>query len=79
MAHKDGLSKREAAREILTRFASQAYRRPATKEEVERLLKFVDQAEKNKERWEAGVQLALQAVLCSPKFLFRISLNHSAR
>jgi hypothetical protein len=68
--------KREQAREILTRFASKAYRRPATKEEVERLLKFVDMAEKNKEKWEAGVQLAMQAVLCSPKFLFRVELDH---
>jgi hypothetical protein len=75
MAHKEGLSNREAAREILTRFASRAFRRLATKEEVERLLKFVDVAEKNKERWETGVQLALQAVLCSPKFLFRIELD----
>src|SRR5262249_11894657 len=63
------------AREILTRFASKAYRRPATKDEVERLLKFIDLAEKNKERWEAGIQLALQAVLCSPKFLFRVELD----
>ncbi len=76
MAHKEGADKREAAREIMTRFASRAYRRPATKEEVERLLKFVDQAEKNKDRWEAGIQVALQAVLCSPKFLFRVELDN---
>lgn len=76
MAHKEGLPKREAAREILTRFASKAYRRPVTKDEVERLLKFVDAAEKNNERFEAGIQLALQAVLCSPKFLFRVELDH---
>ena len=75
MAHKDGIDKREAARQILTRFASRAYRRPATKDEVDRLLKFVDQAEKNKDRWEAGIQVALQAVLCSPKFLFRVELD----
>jgi hypothetical protein len=75
MVYKEGLSNREAAREVLTRFASNAYRRPATKDEVERLLKFVDMAEKNKERWEAGIQLAMQAVLCSPKFLFRVELD----
>jgi hypothetical protein len=66
---------REQAREILTRFASKAYRRPATNDEVERLLQFVDRAEKNKDRFEAGVQLAMQAVLCSPKFLFRVELD----
>ena len=66
---------REQAREILTRFASRAYRRPATADEIERLLKFADRAEKNKDRMEAGVQLAMQAVLCSPKFLFRVELD----
>jgi hypothetical protein len=66
---------REQAREILTRFASKAYRRPAAKDEIERLLKFVDRAEKNKDRVEAGIQLAMQAVLCSPKFLFRVELD----
>jgi hypothetical protein len=76
MAYKDGLKPREAAREILTRFATKAYRRPVTNDEVERLLKFVDRAEQNKERWEAGVQIALQAVLCSPKFLFRVELDN---
>ncbi len=67
--------KREQAREILERFASKAYRRPATTDEVERLLKLVDQAQARSERWEAGVQLALQAALCSPKFLFRVELD----
>ncbi len=33
------------------------------------------QVEKNGDKWEAGVQLALQAVLCSPKFLFRVELD----
>jgi Protein of unknown function (DUF1592)/Protein of unknown function (DUF1588)/Protein of unknown function (DUF1587)/Protein of unknown function (DUF1595)/Protein of unknown function (DUF1585)/Ca-dependent carbohydrate-binding module xylan-binding/Planctomycete cytochrome C len=75
MAADKAKPKREQAREILTRFASKAYRRPATKEEVERLLKFVDQAEKNKEKFEAGINLAMQAVLCSPKFLFRVELD----
>jgi hypothetical protein len=76
MACDQSKPRREQARDILTRFASKAYRRPATKDEIERLLKFVDQAEKNKEKWEAGIQLAMQAVLCSPKFLFRVELDH---
>jgi hypothetical protein len=76
LAHKEGLDKREAAREVLTRFATKAYRRPVTKDEVERLLKLVDLAQKNKEPWEGGVSLAMQAVLCSPKFLFRVELDH---
>ena len=76
MACDPKATKQDQAREILTRFASKAYRRPATKDEVERLVKFVDAAQKNGEKWEAGIQLAIQAVLCSPKFLFRVELDH---
>ena len=56
-------------------FATQAYRRPATKDEVERLAKLVEGAEKGGEKWEAGIRLALEAVLVSPKFLFRVELD----
>jgi hypothetical protein len=76
MAHKPGAKQPEATREILERFASKAYRRPATKDEVDRLVKFVEKAQANKESWEAGIQMAMQAVLCSPKFLFRVELDH---
>ncbi len=76
LTHQPGLDKHDAAREILTRFASKAYRRSVTKDEVDRLLKFVDLAQKNGEKWEAGIQFAIQAVLCSPKFLFRVELDH---
>jgi mono/diheme cytochrome c family protein len=65
----------EKTREILTRFASHAYRRPATKDEVDRLVKLAESAEERGEKWEAGIQLALEAVLVSPKFLFRVELD----
>jgi hypothetical protein len=65
----------EQTREILTRFASKAYRRPATREEVERLAGLVEAAEKRGQKWEAGIQLAMEAVLVSPKFLFRVELD----
>ncbi|HEY7426943.1 MAG TPA: DUF1592 domain-containing protein [Gemmataceae bacterium] len=72
MVHKEGLSPREAAWEILTRFAGRAFRRPATDAEVERLLKLYDRAEKEGERFENRVRLALSGVLVSPHFLFRV-------
>jgi hypothetical protein len=65
----------EQTREIVTRFASKAYRRPAKPEEVDRLVHFIEAAEKRGDRWEAGIQLAMQAVLVSPKFLFRVELD----
>ncbi len=67
--------KREQTREVLSRFAAKAYRRPATADEVERLVKLVEAAEAHGDKWEAGVQLAMQAVLVSPKFLFRVELD----
>ncbi|MBL8799452.1 MAG: DUF1592 domain-containing protein [Planctomycetia bacterium] len=67
--------KREQTQEILQRFASKAYRRPTTPNEIERLVKLVEAVEARGGKWEAGVQLAMQAVLVSPKFLFRVELD----
>ena len=39
------------------------------------MAKVVDQAVAGGEKWEAGMQWAVQAVLCSPKFLFRVELD----
>ena len=68
-------NKTEYARAIITRFATHAFRRPATSDEVDRLVKFVDLAQKQGDNFERGVQLALQAVLVSPHFLFRGELQ----
>jgi mono/diheme cytochrome c family protein len=75
MACDPALPKREQARQILTRFVTRAYRRPATPAEVERLLTLVDAAQARGDKWEAGIQTALEAVLVSPKFLFRVELD----
>ena len=69
---------RECAEKIISRFASRAYRRPATTEEVERLVKFVELARANGESFERGIQLAIEAVLVSPHFLFRIEQDPEA-
>jgi hypothetical protein len=68
-------SQAEQTREVLQRFASRAYRRPATKEEVDRLCNLAEQALADGETWEAAIQFAMQAVLVSPKFLFRVELD----
>ena len=69
------LNRREVAREVVTRFATRAYRRPATDAEVARLAGLVELAERNGDRFERGVQLAVAAVLTSPHFLFRVELE----
>ncbi|MFM7057741.1 MAG: DUF1592 domain-containing protein [Planctomycetota bacterium] len=59
-------------REVLHRFLRRAWRRQVSSEEVERLAQLTDQAVAAGESWESGIQLAMQAVLCSPGFLFRV-------
>lgn len=59
------------AQEILDRFASRAFRRPATTSEVARLVRFVEEASRNGDTFETAIQYACTAVLVSPHFLFR--------
>jgi hypothetical protein len=59
----------------LRTFATRAYRRPATDEEVKRLARLVRQAAENGDGFETGVKNALTAVLVSPHFLFRIEVD----
>ena len=57
---------------ILTNLARHAWRRPVTRAEVASLTRFVALAKANGQNTEQGIQLALQAMLVSPNFLFRI-------
>jgi hypothetical protein len=62
---------REAALQVLTAFATRAYRRPATSDEIAKLMKLFDLADRRGEPFEGAVKVALEAVLVSPYFLFR--------
>jgi len=66
------VTKRQAAGEIVGRFARQAFRRPVPPAELERILGLYDLAEKQGDSFEASVKLALQGILVSPHFLFRV-------
>jgi Protein of unknown function (DUF1592)/Protein of unknown function (DUF1588)/Protein of unknown function (DUF1587)/Protein of unknown function (DUF1585)/Protein of unknown function (DUF1595)/Cytochrome C oxidase, cbb3-type, subunit III len=57
---------------IVSTLARRAYRRSVRRNEVAALLKFVDIARKDNQSTEQGIQLAIQAMLVSPNFLFRI-------
>jgi len=70
---------RQAAHRILKRFASRAYRRPATDAEVKRLTRFVDIVRAEGGSFNQGIQLAVQAALTSPHFLFRWELDPGAK
>ena len=60
------------AREILARLARRAYRRPAAEAEIERLMGLASRAMREGASFEGMIQTALQAILVSPPFLFRI-------
>lgn len=75
LAHEPGLEPRAAATEIITRFATRAYRRPATTDEVAACLKIYDAAFAKGQRFELCVRAAFLRVLVSPSFLFRIELD----
>ncbi len=59
------------ATEILKRMASQAYREPAAAADVQTLLTFFEQGRAGAD-FEAGIQSALEALLASPRFVFRL-------
>ncbi len=59
------------ATKILSRLARRAYRRPATEDDVQTLLAFYKRARASGS-FDDGIHAALERVLVSPDFLFRI-------
>ena len=57
---------------IVANLAHHAFRRPVSKTEVAAYMKFVGEAKAQGQSTEQGIQLALEAMLVSPDFLFRI-------
>lgn len=68
-------TKLDCAREIIARFATRAYRRPVSADELDKLLKLFRMADDEGENFETSVKLALTATLVSPHFLFRGELQ----
>lgn len=64
-------------REVLRAFAYRAWRRPVAEAELDRLLAVVSVASANGDGTEQGLSLALQAVLLSPHFIFRVELDEN--
>jgi hypothetical protein len=69
------LSPDAAAEKILRRLAARAYRRPISDKELARLVKLAANARAQGERFESSIQVALEAILVSPHFLFRVELD----
>lgn len=65
----------ECARQVVTAFARRAWRRPLADDEVDRLMGLVQLAVDEGDHVEVGIQIAVQAVLLSPHFLYRVELD----
>jgi Protein of unknown function (DUF1592)/Protein of unknown function (DUF1588)/Protein of unknown function (DUF1587)/Protein of unknown function (DUF1585)/Protein of unknown function (DUF1595)/Planctomycete cytochrome C len=70
--HLDGRHSPGCDRKIVSGLARRAFRRPVAREEVDQLLALTTDARKRGRTFEQGLALALQAILVSPDFLFRI-------
>jgi hypothetical protein len=58
---------------IIATLARRAYRRPVSRNDVASLMKFVAMAKAERLSVEQGIELAIQAMLVSPHFLFRFA------
>ena len=72
---------RPCAKQIIARLGAEAYRRPLAADEVDRLLPFYDEGAKRAGGaakaggaggFEPGIRTALEAILVSPHFIFRL-------
>jgi hypothetical protein len=73
---KTAAQEEPCARSIITRLATQAYRRPVTTQEMTSLMKFYALGHQDG-GFEAGVGVAVQAMLSSPSFIFRFEDNRA--
>ena len=63
-------------RNILESLERRGYRRPPTEAETQKLLKLVALVQKQGDSFDEAIRVAVQAVLVSPSFLFRIERDH---
>ena len=61
----------DCARKILSTLLRRAYRKPVTAANLEKVMKFYRQARQAGD-FDAGIEMAVSAVLVNPQFLFRI-------
>jgi len=73
---KSASERRIYAREILTAFATKAFRRPVDAKTVDRLVPLAEQIYVQPGKsFEVGIAHAMVAVLASPRFIFRMEEN----
>lgn len=75
--HRAGGHSPACTTKILTSLARRAFRRPVEPHELARLSKLVALAQQKGDSYEKGICLALQAILVSPHFLFRLERSEA--
>jgi hypothetical protein len=65
-------SRLESARQVVTRFAKRAFRRPVSAAEVDSILRVFRLAHDRGESYERAIQITLTTVLVSPQFLYLV-------
>lgn len=70
-----GEADRGCARQILEPFAYRAWRRPLAAGELDRILGVFEAVVADEGTFDDGIRLALQYVLLSPNFLYRVELD----
>lgn len=70
--HGEGHHLPACGQKIISNLARRAYRRPVAAEEINKLTGLIALAQKQGDSFEEGLVQAIQAVLVSPHFLFRI-------
>ena len=76
--HLDGRHQPGCERQIVANLARRAYRRPVTDQEVGQLTGLIALARKEGDSAQEGLVQAIQAILVSPYFLFRIERDPPA-
>jgi hypothetical protein len=75
--HAPGHHEPACARKILEPLLRRAFRRPVERQEVDRMVALVAMAQEREHSFEAGIRVAIEAILMSPNFLFRIEHDPS--
>ncbi|MGA9773992.1 MAG: DUF1592 domain-containing protein [Blastocatellia bacterium] len=70
--HLDAHHTAGCERRIVAKLARRAYRRPVTEHEIDQLVSLITMARRQGDSFEEGIVQALEAMLVSPHFLFRI-------
>jgi cytochrome c553 len=75
--HADGKHNASCPRIIVSNFAQRAFRRPLAPKEADTYLSLYTLARSHGDSFDEGIAAALEAVLVSPNFLYRIERDHT--